>query len=134
MKVTSENKMRKQFGAKRLRAMWEDGDPDLKSADFRESIQNVLQEVDEQLSVHGLELVMEDTGSDNYVWYIEKMELPNAMYQPEYNKEVWDDAFFNARMVYRDKKQCQADFPELKVTVLHPSQIEHPIFVDHYED
>ena len=133
MKVVSESKMRKQFG-KRVRTMWEDGDHDLKSADFRESVNNVLQEVDEQLSLHGLELVQQDTGSDTYVWYIEKMELPNVMYQPEYNKEARDDAMFTKRMVYRDKKQCKDDFPELKVTALHPTEVEHPIFVDHYED
>lgn len=72
MRTISEAKAKKQFGARRLNKMWEDGDPLLKTVDWRESVGEVLKEVDEQLANFNLEVVLHDTGDDNYVWHVEE--------------------------------------------------------------
>lgn len=42
----------------------------VQSADWKESVDTVLRQVDRQLSKFGLEVVQIDTGSDTYEWYI----------------------------------------------------------------
>lgn len=45
--------------------------PGMAHADWKESVDGVLESVDQQLVEHGLEVVMFDTGSDEYMWRIE---------------------------------------------------------------
>lgn len=71
MRTVSESYATKKFGKKRMREVWEDGDPDIKTVDWRESVSEVLKEVDRQLAPFGLEVCLHDTGDDNYVWHIE---------------------------------------------------------------
>jgi hypothetical protein len=44
----------------------------VRSADWKESIDEVLKQFDSQLKAFGLEVVQIDTGTDQYEWYIEK--------------------------------------------------------------
>lgn len=47
--------------------------------DWRESPASVLETIDAQLAEHGLEIVMIDTGSDEYEWLIEKRQETAAI-------------------------------------------------------
>lgn len=52
----------------------EDGDPTLGYNDWKDSPSDVLDRVDELLRPYGLEVVMLDTGSDDYQYRIAKRE------------------------------------------------------------
>lgn len=53
---------------------YDEDDDSVKMVDHSDSISLVLDEIDEQLSKYGLEVVMYDTGDDSYVWEIRERE------------------------------------------------------------
>jgi hypothetical protein len=51
---------------------WYYHNKEVQTADWKESVDEVLKEVDKQLKPHGLEVVQIDTQSDTYAWYIKE--------------------------------------------------------------
>ncbi len=72
MRTVSEEKAREELQPKKKSWDWYYEHKTVKTADFRESIDEVLKEFDKQLKEHGLEVVQIDTQSDTYAWYVAK--------------------------------------------------------------
>lgn len=49
----------------------EDEDPAVRGCDWKSHADFILDEIDEQLAPFGLEVVLYETGGDNYVWRID---------------------------------------------------------------
>lgn len=71
MKTLSEEQANEKFGRRWLDKCL-DGKGLIKCADHRESIDEVLADLDEQLKPHGLEIVQIEMGGDTYYWSIEQ--------------------------------------------------------------
>jgi hypothetical protein len=47
------------------------------SADWKANPEEMLAQIDRQLEAHGLEIVVHEDGSDQYIWTIEKRNTTN---------------------------------------------------------